>query len=82
VLVQDAMAWETQGAIADRSEERLGAGDEGIILFRKVLREQIEAVRQGRDPLGVFRHADKKRVMEFAVINERIGVFPREQKVA
>jgi 5,5'-dehydrodivanillate O-demethylase len=82
VLVQDAMAWETQGAVTDRSEEHLGVGDEGIIVFRKVLREQIEAVRQGRDPLGVVRHADKGRVMEFAVINERIGVFPREQKVA
>jgi 5,5'-dehydrodivanillate O-demethylase oxygenase subunit len=82
VLVQDAMAWETQGAVTDRSEEHLGVGDEGIIVFRKVLREQIEAVRQGRDPLGVVRHADKSRVMEFAVINERIGVFPREQKVA
>ncbi len=82
VLVQDAMAWETQGAIADRSEERLGVGDEGIIVFRKILREQIEAVRQGRDPLGVVRHADKNRVMEFDVINERIGVFPRERRVA
>src|SRR5262249_52925011 len=65
VLVQDAMAWETQGDIADRSEERLGVGDEGIIAFRKIVREQIEAVRQGRDPLGVVRSADKNGVMEF-----------------
>ncbi len=82
VLVQDAMAWETQGAVTDRSEEHLGVGDEGIIVLRKLLREQIEAVRQGRDPLGFVRHADNKRIMEFDVINERIGVLPREQKVA
>jgi 5,5'-dehydrodivanillate O-demethylase len=82
VLVQDAMAWETQGAVTDRSEEHLGVGDEGIIVFRKLLREQIDAVRQGRDPLGFVRHSDNKRIMEFDVINERIGVLPREQKVA
>jgi hypothetical protein len=80
VLVQDAMAWETQGAITDRSEERLGVGDEGIIVFRKLLREQIEAVRHGRDPLGVMRRADQDAVMEFDVINERIGVYRKEQQ--
>lgn len=80
VLVQDAMAWETQGAVTDRSEERLGAGDEGIIVFRKLLREQIEAVRQGRDPLGVVRRPEKNGIMEFAVINERIGVHRKEQQ--
>jgi 5,5'-dehydrodivanillate O-demethylase len=83
VLVQDAMAWETQGDITDRSEERLGVGDEGIIVFRKLVREQIEAVRQGRDPLGVIRRSEENRLMEFDVINERIGVLPkREQRVA
>jgi 5,5'-dehydrodivanillate O-demethylase len=80
VLVQDAMAWETQGAITDRSEERLGVGDEGIIVFRKLLREQIDAVRHGRDPLGVMRRADQHAVMEFDVINERIGVYRKEQQ--
>lgn len=49
VLVQDAMAWETQGAPADRTEEHLGVGDEGIILLRKILREQIEIVKKGGD---------------------------------
>src|SRR6185503_21013490 len=42
---QDHMAWETQGPLADRSKEHLGEGDRGIIMFRKMLREQIEAVR-------------------------------------
>lgn len=67
----------------DRSEEHLGAGDEGIIVFRKLLRDQIEAVRRGRDPLGVVRRADKNAILEFDVINERIGVYRRDrQKVA
>ena len=82
VLVQDAMAWETQGAPTDRTQEHLGVGDEGIILLRKVLREQIEVVRNGGDPLGVVRDAQKNKLIEFEVLNERIGLFGKEKKVA
>ena len=82
VLVQDAMAWETQGAITDRTQEHLGAGDEGIILLRKVLREQIEIVQRGGDPLGVVRDPSKNELIEFDVINERVGLFGKQQKVA
>ena len=82
VLVQDAMAWETQGAPTDRTQEHLGVGDEGIILLRKILREQIEVVRKGGDPLGVVRDPNKNQLIEFDVINERVGLFGKQQKVA
>jgi 5,5'-dehydrodivanillate O-demethylase len=82
VLVQDAMAWETQGAPTDRTQEHLGVSDEGIILLRKILREQIEIVRSGGEPLGVVRDPRKNRLMEFDVVNERIGLFGKQQKVA
>jgi 5,5'-dehydrodivanillate O-demethylase len=82
VLVQDSMAWETQGPITDRTQEHLGVGDEGIILLRKILREQIEIVKTGGDPLGIVRDSSKNRLIEFEVINERIGLFGREQNVA
>ena len=82
VLVQDAMAWETQGAITDRTQEHLGTGDEGIILLRKVLREQIEIVQKGGEPLGLVRDPAKNRLIEFDVINERVGLFGKQQKVA
>lgn len=82
VLVQDAMAWETQGAPTDRTQEHLGVGDEGIILLRKVLREQIEIVQKGGEPLGVVRDPSKNRLIEFDVINERVGLFGKQQKVA
>ena len=55
---QDYMAWETQGPIPDRSVERLATTDRGVILFRQVLRENIERVQQGGDPLGVMRDPD------------------------
>ncbi len=52
---QDAMAWETQGAITNRARENLGTADRGITLFRRMLREQIDAVEKGRDPVGTIR---------------------------
>jgi 5,5'-dehydrodivanillate O-demethylase len=82
VLVQDAMAWETQGAPTDRTQEHLGVGDEGIILLRKIVREQIEIVRRGGEPLGIVREPSKNQLIEFDVINERVGLFGKEQKVA
>jgi 5,5'-dehydrodivanillate O-demethylase len=54
----DRMAWETQGRIVNRGREHLGASDRGIILFRQMLKDQIERVRQGLDPLGVIREPD------------------------
>ena len=82
VLVQDAMAWETQGAPTDRTQEHLGVSDEGIILLRKILREQIEIVGNGGEPLGLVRDPRKNRLIEFDVVNERIGLFGKQQKVA
>jgi len=82
VLVQDAMAWETQGAPTDRTQEHLGVGDEGIIILRKLLREQIETVRKGGEPIGVVRDPVENRIIEFDVINERVGLFGKQQKVA
>lgn len=52
---QDRMAWETQGPILDRMREHLGASDRGIILFRQMLKDQIERVQRGQDALGVIR---------------------------
>jgi len=50
---QDHMAWETQGPIADRSDEHLGEADRGVIMLRRLLHEQISAVQNGQDPIGV-----------------------------
>ena len=56
---QDMMAWVTQGAISDRTTERLGTSDKGVILYRNLLLEQIEKVQRGEDPLAVIRDASK-----------------------
>jgi 5,5'-dehydrodivanillate O-demethylase len=52
---QDMMAWVTQGDISDRTTERLGTSDQGVIVFRNLLLEQIERVERGEDPMGVIR---------------------------
>jgi hypothetical protein len=75
VSAQDSMAWETQGKITDRTQERLGVGDEGILLLRKLLKEQIEVVRKGLDPIGVIRDSEINRIIDLNVINERIGLY-------
>jgi 5,5'-dehydrodivanillate O-demethylase len=60
---QDHMAWETQGPIADRAKEHLGEADRGIIMFRKLLRDQIQAVQKGADPIGVNRDPTKDEMI-------------------
>jgi 5,5'-dehydrodivanillate O-demethylase len=75
IPAQDSMAWETQGSRTDRTQEHLGIGDEGVIALRKLLREQIERVQQGLEPMGIIREPEKNRLIDLGVINERIGLM-------
>jgi 5,5'-dehydrodivanillate O-demethylase len=75
IPAQDSMAWETQGLRADRTQEHLGVGDEGVIELRKLLREQIERVQNGLEPIGIIRDPEKNQLIDLGVINERIGLF-------
>jgi 5,5'-dehydrodivanillate O-demethylase len=54
VFNQDYMAWETQGDIAKRDLEKLGASDRGIIMFRQMLRDQINKLEAGEPLMNVF----------------------------
>lgn len=55
VDAQDFMAWETQGPILDRTRERLAGSDRGVVMYRAMLRREIEKVERGHDPMNVFR---------------------------
>jgi len=70
---QDHMAWETQGSIADRAKEHLGESDRGVIMLRKLLREQIQAVENGADPIGTNRDPAKDDVIQ--LIHEGFSAF-------
>jgi 5,5'-dehydrodivanillate O-demethylase oxygenase subunit len=52
---QDMLAFVAQGRIADRSREHLGASDVGVILYHKMLFEEMDKVQRGEDPLGLIR---------------------------
>jgi 5,5'-dehydrodivanillate O-demethylase len=60
---QDMAMWYTQGAIVDRSLEHLGAGDRQIILYRKLLEQQIAVVEAGGDPINTFRDTDQNQCL-------------------
>ena len=70
---QDHMAWETQGPISDRAKEHLGESDRGIIMLRKLLREQIQAVQNGGDPIGSNMDPNKDKVIQ--LIQEGYSAF-------
>lgn len=61
---QDMMAWITQGEIADRTQEKLGTSDKGIIMYRNMLMKQLEKVEKGEEPMNVFRDPEKNRIIE------------------
>jgi len=61
---QDKMAWETQGAIYDRGHEHVGLSDRGILLYRKLLKEQIAAVHSGGEPMATVRDPEKNTLLD------------------
>lgn len=64
IFQQDYEAIVSQGAVFDRTTERLATTDRGVILYRKLMREGIEAVRRGDDPAGVLRGAEWDRIID------------------
>jgi 5,5'-dehydrodivanillate O-demethylase len=49
--------------LQDRTNEHLATSDSGVILFRKVLEEQLQRVERGEDPIAVVRDSDKNTPM-------------------
>jgi 5,5'-dehydrodivanillate O-demethylase len=53
---QDYMVWASQGPVARRELEKLGESDRGVIMFRRMLIEQIQRMQAGQEPsINVFR---------------------------
>ena len=61
---QDMMAWISQGTIADRSRENLGASDKGVAIYRRVLKREMKKVAQGIDPMGVLRDSQRNQCID------------------
>jgi hypothetical protein len=43
----------SQGPIAKHSEEHLATTDRGVVMLRRLLQKQLDALQEGRDPAGV-----------------------------
>ena len=56
---QDNYAWVSQGPVTPRWTEHLGESDKGIILYRRLLSEQMKIVEDGEDPMNTFRDPAK-----------------------
>lgn len=67
VLGQDMVWWTNQGEIVDRTQEWLGSTDRGLIMFRKMLMEQIEIVQKGGDPINVMRDPTKNQCISLSM---------------
>ena len=66
---QDRIVWITQGKITDRTTEILGASDRGIVMYRRMLDEQIARVERGEDPnVAVVRDPEKNQLIEFGEV--------------
>lgn len=75
VLAQDMVAWYAQGEVTDRAEEHLGVSDACVIAYRKLLKEQIDIVMEGGEPINVFRDSAKAERPELR-IPSRSGYEP------
>jgi len=64
VLAQDIACWINQGEICDRTQEWLGATDRGLVIFRRLLMEQIKVVQDGGDPINTFRDPIKNQFID------------------
>jgi hypothetical protein len=51
-----------QGSVTFHSEEHFGQSDRGILMVRRMLSEQLEALAAGNDPAGVSFDANAKPV--------------------
>jgi hypothetical protein len=49
--------------VTDRTTERLGATDVGIIMFRRMLDEQARIVEEGGEPMNVHRDPAENEVI-------------------
>jgi phthalate 4,5-dioxygenase oxygenase subunit len=54
IPTQDMAMWETMGAIADRTAERLGASDVAIVEFRRLMVDAVRRHIQGEPALGAY----------------------------
>jgi phthalate 4,5-dioxygenase oxygenase subunit len=57
INIHDQFACESQGPIADRTQENLGTTDKGIVLYRRLLVDAIRKSEAGERPMMVLEES-------------------------
>ena len=60
---QDFTAWIAQGPLFARDQEKLGESDRGVVLFRRLLEEQLHVMDDGGDPMNVIRDPERNHAI-------------------
>ena len=63
IISQDFFVWASQGAVVDRTLEHLAQSDKGVILYRRLLSQQMELALDGGDPMNVFRDPERNECL-------------------
>jgi 5,5'-dehydrodivanillate O-demethylase len=63
IPAQDMVGWVGQGPISDRTQEHLASSDKGVVLYRKMLIEQMDRVERGEEPMAVIRDPKENEPM-------------------
>jgi 5,5'-dehydrodivanillate O-demethylase oxygenase subunit len=74
LVSQDYASWLGPGALVDRTRERLGATDRGVVAFREKLFDQADVVARGGDPQGVIRDPAKNRKIALPGARKGYGI--------
>lgn len=72
---QDRMAQESQGVVVDRTAEHLATSDGGVVWLRTMIRESLEAIAQGKDPVGILRDPERNGCISLDASMEEIGAL-------
>jgi len=75
---QDIMMWITQGGVADRTLEKLSLSDKGVIKYRQLLKDNLDRVAHGEDPMNVFRDPEDNEYLDLPTEYWEMG-FARAQ---
>ncbi len=79
-LPQDMMAWWTQGPLAERHLEKLATSDQGVILYRRLLRDQMRLVADGGEPMNTFRDPARNVRLNVHTEQNQYMMFPSEER--
>jgi 5,5'-dehydrodivanillate O-demethylase len=63
---QDKLGMVAQGPSMDRTLERLGETDAGLIMYRKLLEEQMDIVLDGGEPMALIRDPAENEFIDLA----------------